>query len=64
MNTSKLLSFEKLHNIRYLFGADRDYIEEYYHTIDSKYGSFSRFLKDGLKLTENDIREFQLRYLR
>ncbi len=62
MNTSKLLSFEKLHNIRDL-GADRDYIEEYYHTIDSKYGSFSRFLKDGLKLTENDIREFQSRYL-
>jgi len=49
--------------LRYLFGADRDYIEEYYHTIDSKYGSFSSFLRDGLKLTQNDIHELQSRYL-
>ncbi len=49
--------------LRYLFGADRDYIEEYYHTIDSKYGSFSCFLRDGLKLTGNDIHDLQSRYL-
>lgn len=49
--------------LRYLFAAHRDYIEEYYHTIDSKYGSFSCFLRDGLKLTGNDIHILQSRYL-
>ena len=28
--------------------------EEYYHTIDSKYGSFDLFLRDGLKLTAEE----------
>lgn len=48
---------------RYLFGAERDYIEEYYRTIDRKYGSFDRFVRDGLKLTEEDIRTLQSLYL-
>jgi protein-tyrosine phosphatase len=49
--------------LRYLFGAERDYIEEYYHTIDCKYGSFGSFLRDGLKLTVNDIQKLQSQYL-
>lgn len=49
--------------LRYLFGADRDYIGEYYHTIDSKYGSFELFLRDGLKLTSEDIQRLQSLYL-
>ena len=49
--------------LRYLFGAGRDYIEEYYHTIESKYGSFDSFLRDGLKLTVNDIQKLRSRYL-
>ena len=49
--------------LRYLFGAERDYIEEYYHTIDRKYGSFGSFLRDGLKLTVNDIQKLRSRYL-
>lgn len=49
--------------LRYLFGAERDYIEEYYHTIESKYGSFDSFLRDGLKLTVNDIQKLRSRYL-
>ncbi len=49
--------------LQYLFGAQRDYIKEYYHTIDSKYGSFSCFLRDGLKLTGNDIHDLQSQYL-
>lgn len=49
--------------LRYLFGAERDYIEEYYRTIDSKYGSFELFLRDGLKLTAEDIHKLQSIYL-
>ena len=49
--------------LRYLFGADRDYIEEYYRTIDSKYGSFDGFIRDGLKLTAEDIKKMRSMYL-
>ena len=49
--------------MQYLFGARQDYIEEYYNTINSKYGSFDLFLRNGLKLTEEDLRELQSMYL-
>ena len=49
--------------LRYLFGADRDYIEEYYHVIDQKYGSFDRYIRDGLKLAKEDIEKLQSLYL-
>ena len=49
--------------LQYLFGASQDYIEEYYHAIDSKYGSFNLFLRDGLKLTPEDIQELRSLYL-
>ena len=49
--------------LQYLFGAEQDYIEEYYRTIDSKYGSVDLFLRDGLKLTAEDIQKLQLLYL-
>ena len=49
--------------LRYLFGAEQAYIEEYYHTIASKYGSFNCFLRDGLKVTVEDIRKLQSLYL-
>ena len=49
--------------LRYLFGAEQAYIEEYYHTIDRKYGSFDCFLRDGLKVTAEDIQKLQSLYL-
>lgn len=49
--------------LRYLFGAKQDYIEEYYHTIDNKYGSFECFIRDGLKLSAEDILKLQSLYL-
>ena len=49
--------------LRYLFGADRDYIEEYYRTIGIKYGSFERFIEDGLRLSAEDIRDLRSMYL-
>ena len=49
--------------LRYLFGADRDYIEEYYRTIGIKYGSFERFIEDGLRLSAEDIRDLRSTYL-
>lgn len=47
----------------YLLSADRDYIEEYYRTINEKYGSFDGFVRDGLKLTSEDIQKLQSMYL-
>ena len=49
--------------LKYLFGAERDYIEEYYQTIESKYGSFGGFLRDGLGLSWEDILQIQSLYL-
>lgn len=49
--------------LKYLFGAERDYIEEYYQTIESKYGSFGGFLRDGLGLSREDILQIQSLYL-
>ena len=47
----------------YLLSADRDYIEEYYRTINEKYGSFDGFVRAGLKLTSEDIQKLQSMYL-
>ncbi|MCR4656691.1 MAG: tyrosine-protein phosphatase [Lachnospiraceae bacterium] len=56
-------SFMSDEALRYLFGAKQDYIEEYYHTIDSKYGSFDCFIRDGLKLSADDVLKLQSLYL-
>ena len=47
----------------YLLGAARDYIEEYFRTIDNKYGGFDLFLRDGLKLTAEDVQRLKTLYL-
>ena len=49
--------------LRYLFGAEREYIEAYYHAIDGKYGSFDHFIADGLKLSSEDIQGLRRLYL-
>ena len=43
--------------LRYLFGAERDYIETYYKEIDARYGSFEEFIRgrDGLGITDEMI---------
>ena len=41
--------------LRYLFGAEEEYIGVYYETIDEKYGSFSGFIKDGIGLSEEEV---------
>lgn len=56
-------SFVSDEALGYLFGAKQDYIEEYYHTIDGKYGSFDCFIRDGLKLSEEDVLKLQSLYL-
>ena len=47
----------------FLLGAEQDYIEEYYHTIDCTYGSFDLFLRDGLNLTSKDMDTLRSLYL-
>ena len=56
-------SIIKRESLQYLLGAERDYIEEYYRTIDSKYGSFDLFLEKGLGLTAEVIQKIQSLYL-
>ncbi|HAG69289.1 MAG TPA: hypothetical protein DCL38_04875 [Lachnospiraceae bacterium] len=50
--------------LKYLFGADRAYIEEYYNTLNIKYGSFEGFVRDGLKLSGEDIKKLRSVYLK
>ena len=50
--------------LKYLFGAEREYIESYYHEVDIQFGSFSGFLHEGLKLTDADIKDLRAKYLR
>lgn len=49
--------------LSYLLGAKRDYIEEYYRTIDAKYGGFEAFVSDGLGLSAEEIKQLEQLYL-
>ena len=49
--------------MRYLLGAERDYLEEFYRTVESKYGSFEWFMRDGLKLNAEDVQRLKSLYL-
>ena len=49
--------------LRYLFGADEDYIRSYYGVVEEKYGSFESYIKEGLGLTTQDITYMRTLYL-
>ena len=42
-------------SVDYLFGTNRDYIGAYYEATDRKYGSYDKFIRDGLGLDDSDI---------
>lgn len=49
--------------LRYLFGAEEEYIEDYYLAVEEKYGDFNRFIHDGLKLIDKEIDMMKKKYL-
>ena len=48
--------------LRYLFGAEEEYIEAFYAAVDEKYGDFDRFIHEGLKLSDADIELMKSKY--
>ena len=50
-------------SIRYLFGAERDYLKSYYEAVDEKYGGFDAFLREGLGVDEIIRKELREKYL-
>lgn len=40
--------------LRYLFGADEEYIDSFYRSVDERYGSFDAFIRYGLRITEEE----------
>ena len=49
--------------LRYLFGAEEDYIHTWYDEIEKRYGTFECFLRDGIGLTQQDEDSLKERYL-
>jgi len=50
-------------SLKYLFGADREYIEAYYKAIEDKFGSYKAFIHEGLGLTDEAILILKEKYL-
>ena len=50
-------------SIRILFGALRDYIDSFYQAVNEKYGNISRYILDGLALSDEEIRIMKNKYL-
>ena len=50
-------------SLRYLFGAEREYIEAFYTAVREKYGDFNGFVKKGLQVSEEEVSELKRRYL-
>lgn len=50
-------------SLRYLLGAQEEYINSFYSAVEETYGSVDRLIRDGLKLTEEEISSLKSRYL-
>ena len=51
-------------SLRYLFGADEDFIRSYYETVEDRYGSMDGLISEGLGLSDRDRMELREMYLR
>ena len=49
--------------LQYLFGADLEYIDSFFHAIDRTYGSFENYVHDALMLSDDDIETLRCLYL-
>ena len=50
-------------SLRYLFGAEREYIEAYYQAINEKYGNVEAFIQDGLCISADELKRMKEKYL-
>ena len=50
-------------SLRYLFGADRTYIDAYYAKIAAVYGDYGTYIRDGLGLSDEEVETFRGKYL-
>jgi len=50
-------------SLRYLFGAEREYIETYYQAVNEKYGNMDGFIRDGLCITAEKLEQMKEKYL-
>ena len=51
-------------SLRYLFGADEDFIRAYYEAAEDRYGSMDGLISEGLGLSDRDRMELREMYLR
>ena len=49
--------------LRYLLGAEEDYIESFYQTVNDGFGDMERFIRDGLKIGEIEQKSLRAKYL-
>ena len=59
--TTKYLGGDKkqANIVKNMFLAKEDYIEEIFYVIEEKWNGIDNFIKDGLKITEEEIKKFK-----
>lgn len=50
-------------SLRYLYGADKAYLDAFFSAMDERFGSFDGFVRNGLHLTDEDIQRLEDLYL-
>lgn len=50
-------------SLKYLFGAEREYIEAFYEEVDEKYGNYEGLVRNGLQLSPENIDRLKKLYL-
>ena len=53
----------QLQTIAVALKVDAAYLEHYFQVIDTKFGSFDQYLRQGLQLTGEDVDRFRGLYL-
>ena len=49
--------------LRPLLGVEREYIETAFHTAEEEYGSLENFIKNGLNISDEDIKKLRNKFL-
>ena len=49
--------------LRPLLGVEREYIETAFHTAEEEYGSLENFIKNGLNMSDEDIKKLRNKFL-
>ena len=50
-------------SLKYLFGAERDFLQSFCQAVDETFGGMEGLIRDGLHVSQEEIRELQERYL-